>query len=202
LQVAQPQQSPCEQFLARQFTDDPNALFVDINDGNGFDPVIGADKSYIPFGTKPPFSGSLGETHNHIYNDPKDVKKPINILAPSGGVILDSGYTSKRDSFITVYYKNYGTEKDVVLQFLHVDNFNRRLLDRPTDDAVLGQMGPEGGGAFRYDKVPGRPMGYHVHVNAMKKWWKGNYVRDGKKATQRFLPPEARQHIKLSALCN
>lgn len=195
----QQKSTPCEKFLAGQFTRDPKAIFVDVNDGDGFDPITGDNRTFYPYGTKPPVQGTIGETHNHIYNDPAgNVAKPTEIYAPSGGEILDSGLTSGGDTFITVFYSRFGTEKDVVLQIIHVENFNKKLLGAATGrkGVLLGRMGPNG--SFHYEAVAGNPLGYHVHINAMKKWWKGKYQR-GK--TAKFLSDADRKHIKLSALC-
>jgi hypothetical protein len=40
--------------------------------------------------------------------------------------------------------------------------------------------------------------GFHVHINAMKKWWKGKYDR---KKTAKFQDKRYRKNVKLSLLC-
>jgi hypothetical protein len=199
----QQHQTDCEKYLAGIFSRDPNALFVDVMDGDGSDPTRpGWDMSYRPYGSGPVLNGSPeGETHNHLYNDPLgDITKAMDIYAPGGGTILDSGQDSNGQNFITIYYPNFGRATDVVLQIFHVENFNTRMIGSQTGNGVLlGQMGLNG--TWTYQNRAGNPTGYHVHINAMKKWWKGKYVRSGKRATPKFQAKKDRQHVNLSSLC-
>jgi len=205
--------SPCETYLASIFTDDPKAFFVDVNDGNGYDPIQDENKSYLPYGSKAPlvdgkFIGTPGETHNHIYNDPfGDIKKNTNIYAPAGGKILDSGKESTSQNYVTIYYPKFGKETDVVLQIFHIENFNKELIGKSTGKGILlGQMGPNG--EWKYNALDGKdsvPIGWHIHINATKKWWgigfkHKTFKRTGKNNT-RFQDYAARKHIRLSSLC-
>jgi YD repeat-containing protein len=201
-------QSPCEEQLARLFTDDPNTILVNILDGDDFDPVQNANR--------PPDKDG-GNVHNHIYNNPfggfGEIFNRTNIFAPGGGTIIDSGKTSDGQNFTSIYYPKFGTEKDVVLEIYHLENFNRSLVGTRTTGArsFVGQMGPNGDFGYlvlrETIKFPWGPqlfipMGYHIHLTATKKWWKGNYVRSGPRATAKHAPyPRNNTNVNLSTLC-
>jgi YD repeat-containing protein len=175
-------QSPCEQQLARLFTDDPKAVFVDVTDGDGFDPIQGSDRSQ---------SSANPDTHNHLYNDPKgDLMKNINIYAPPGGTIVGVGEWKPPKgaygaaNFINIRYAKLGAATDVVLQIWHVEPLNKSLIGQSTGDnprgLLLGSTGANGVTAYLASRKPGyfrgprgdeaypAPNGVHIHVNLFK----------------------------------
>ncbi len=75
-------------------------------------------------------------------------------------------------------------------------------------------MGSNGKIPYRTGQIPIRMIGgvkvggsyimedgWHIHINAMKKWWKGAFVRGGKHPTAHFIPKLERKLVKLSSLC-
>lgn len=152
-----PQNTPCEKLLARTFTDDPNTRFVDVTDGDGYDPIIQSDRTP---------RDEHDDEHNHIYNAESDIKKHTNIFAPGGGQVVGSGVLDGQN-WMSVYYKRLGGVNNVILQIWHVENYNGRGGIRQNGRILLGQMGENGN--IRYGP-PGSPEGWHVHINAYT-WW-------------------------------
>jgi hypothetical protein len=191
----------CENKIAKIITDEPNAVFSDVGDDDDYD--IGVQN------TKP-ISEDGTNTHHHLYpDDPSGrSKNPINIFAPGGGIIVDSGQDSRGQNYITIFYKKLGSLTNVGLQIVHVENFNKNLINKSTGSGLLlGQMG-ENGLMTNFVGPNRKPMqGFHIHLNAFK-WWgvpgkpvlaldrKGNRIKfpQGDRSTQ---------NVKLSNLfCN
>lgn len=154
----------CEKYLAKAFTGASDTMFSDVTDGDGRDALDPrADKDYKTY------NRSYVETHNHGYNPVNDPARETSIYAPSGGVVIGGlVYDSAGQSVVNVFYRKFGNQSNIMLQFFHVENFKGGLLQ--TDGSkLLGTFGPNG--SWKY---PGGKDGYHYHVNAWKWWGKLN----------------------------
>lgn len=156
----------CEEKIRNTITDDKTTVFEDTNDGDGTDPKSQDDRTYLPAGTPPPFSGLAGEEHSHLYNSAENRFKENKIYAPPGGRVIANGVVDGQN-LTSVYYKNLNGIKDVVLQYSHIENFTGGIIQKD-GRLLLGTMGKDG--IYTYGKEGG--SGYHIHLNAFK-WWGG-----------------------------
>jgi hypothetical protein len=146
----------CEKKLAKIFSNDPDATFVDVTDGDGFDPVLGYDRT--------PRDANDDE-HNHLYNSAQTPNAATNVLAPVGGEVIGKGEWDGQN-YLSLFYPNLGGSKDVVLQIWHVEGSAKPKAQ--DGRLLLGQMGENG--TIGYLAVTGKPDGYHIHINAYS-WW-------------------------------
>jgi hypothetical protein len=161
----EPQNAPCERRIAATFSDDPNARFVDVTDGDGYDPVIQSNRTP---------RNAADDEHNHLYNAAGTPMNNTNVFAPGGGRVVGTG-VSDGQNWMSVYYRNLGGVSNVILQIWHVENYNGRGGTPQGGRILLGQMGENGN--IRYSP-PGNPEGWHVHINAYQ-WW-GRIDRRGR----------------------
>ena len=156
----------CESFLANLFTGVSDTIFSDVTDGDPVDTLTGTNDD--------PANGvrvvGYMQTHNHGYNPISDPTRATQIFAPAGGRILGglnvTSEASGKQTYVNVFYPSLGGQKNIVLQFFHIENFTGR---KQADGRILlGTMGENG----IWSAYPGRTKGYHYHINAWK-WWGG-----------------------------
>jgi hypothetical protein len=168
--------NPCEQTIASTIGDN-GAVFEDVTDGDGFDSVLGYDRT--------PADASADE-HNHLYNLTGKsvkgngkwgistvVKTPTNIYAPSGFQVVGQGVWEGQ-RWLSLYYKDLNGVKDVVLQFWHVEGAVKSASI--SGRTQIGNMGENGN--IQAGSMPNKMETWHVHLNAYK-WW-GKKGRNGK----------------------
>jgi hypothetical protein len=158
-QTQNSKENDCEKKMKGIFTDDPNnTMFVDVTDGDGYDPVGTADRTPVD---------KNDDEHNHVYNTGKNIKKATSLYAPAGGKIVGTGVLDDQN-WMSVYYASLGGEKNVVLQVWHVENYNSKKQTLRQDGGILlGQMGENGNYTYSSSN---KAQGWHVHIQAFR-WW-------------------------------